>query len=880
MRKQQLFAVAIMLQASSLLTDVAASAKSTRITSASTISHQHSSALYDLTIKLGGIPSSPAAPQESKPTRSSINQLAKIELASQKRPPNPEELSLSGRLRTIENLIQELRLVEAKQIVEQSLEDQLSESPKKRGRLPLLLLYKGLINKLLGNTLVAKKAYQEAARQLHESKTIDSEIEGFALNALAALYLEAKEYEKAKTLMSKGLKIGTPRNKHMTAVAGVSLSNLGMLSFKTGHYSDARRQLSQAIRILRHEKAQRGFLLLAINNLYMLNIAENRVLEAEQLLSAILQESQSPDPSIAHELSTLYYNAAAFYYYLRKDNAKTLKFTRLGLGAQRTFLMAQLPKLATNNRSQFLDSINKRGEAAEWLYWWSAYFDGASKLALETSINNKGLLQELDRAQSGLMTNNSELGGLAKEINELIIRYSSSKALPETRKALLRRIENKQEHLYTLAPTVVIKEASIDDISRNLPFDGSLIETRKYRRFLGDFNATGDQWGEAFYLAWIVKPNGTIITVQLGPAAPIESAIDLALKANSENTKDAQQRWAQVSDLLLKPLMPALQGSNQWFLTPDAELNRVPFAALPAPQDPSKPLAQAIQLRLLTTGRDLLRLQQIAKQGQVPAVMANPNFDRMGSTTTALAIVTDAKRRQTRSAERKAETWAALPGSEREGQEIGKLLDTIPITGNEATASRLQQLKAPRVLHIASHGFFVGDVVRNPDDTHLQLQDHAPILRAFQGKDPQLRSGLVLAGANNLDAGPYDDGYLTAAEAVTLQLDGTELVVLSACDTAKGETRTGEGVYGLQRSLTVAGARSTLLSLWKVDDAATAEFMTRFYTRLKAGEGRSDALAATQKEFREGLAGNGHWKDPYYWAAWQLVGDWRPIKGL
>ena len=96
--------------------------------------------------------------------------------------------------------------------------------------------------------------------------------------------------------------------------------------------------------------------------------------------------------------------------------------------------------------------------------------------------------------------------------------------------------------------------------------------------------------------------------------------------------------------------------------------------------------------------------------------------------------------------------------------------------------------------------------------------------------------------------------------------------------------RTGEGVYGLQRSLTVAGARSTLLSLWKVDDAATAEFMARFYKRLKAGEGRSDALAATQKEFRDGQVRDAQsklvWSSPYYWAAWQLVGDWRPIKGL
>jgi CHAT domain-containing protein len=106
------------------------------------------------------------------------------------------------------------------------------------------------------------------------------------------------------------------------------------------------------------------------------------------------------------------------------------------------------------------------------------------------------------------------------------------------------------------------------------------------------------------------------------------------------------------------------------------------------------------------------------------------------------------------------------------------------------------------------------------------------------------------------------------------------MVVLSACSTGDGITTTGNGVYGLYRSFLVSGAKSVLMSLWKVDDRATAEFMVRFYKRLKAGEPRSDALAATQKDFRDGKTGIPGWSDPYYWAAWQLVGDWRPIKGL
>jgi CHAT domain-containing protein len=211
---------------------------------------------------------------------------------------------------------------------------------------------------------------------------------------------------------------------------------------------------------------------------------------------------------------------------------------------------------------------------------------------------------------------------------------------------------------------------------------------------------------------------------------------------------------------------------------------------------------------------------------------------------------------------------------------VASLLGTGLISGAAATTTALQRQQGPRVLHVATHGFFVADQETKPTEGMRAIQEGSPLLSSLRQEDPQLRSGLVLAGANQPELDPNDDGYLTAAEAVNLNLKGTELVVLSACSTGQGDGRTGEGVYGLQRSLTVAGARSTLLSLWKVDDAATAEFMGRYYQRLKAGEARSDALAAVQKEFREGRAGDGQWKNPYYWAAWQLVGDWRPIKGL
>jgi CHAT domain-containing protein len=339
-----------------------------------------------------------------------------------------------------------------------------------------------------------------------------------------------------------------------------------------------------------------------------------------------------------------------------------------------------------------------------------------------------------------------------------------------------------------------------------------------------------------------------------------------------------------LSNQVLKPLLPQLSGSRQWFLSPDGELNRVPFAALPAPQQMGTPLAQAVQLRLLTTGRELLRLQKSSEAGSTALVMANPNYGHLGAKPTPAArptAVTSVAQR--RSAELDSNQWKPLPASEREGQKVAKLLNTGLISGVAATTTVLQRQQGPRVLHVATHGFFVADQETKPTEGMRAIQEGSPLLSSLRQEDPQLRSGLVFAGANQPDLDPKDDGYLTAAEAVNLNLKGTELVVLSACSTGQGDVRTGEGVYGLQRSLTVAGARSTLLSLWKVDDAATAEFMDRYYQRLKAGEGRSDALASVQQEFGSGKVqspGSANWKEPYYWAAWQLVGDWRPIPDL
>ncbi|MDH3212245.1 MAG: CHAT domain-containing protein, partial [Myxococcales bacterium] len=139
-------------------------------------------------------------------------------------------------------------------------------------------------------------------------------------------------------------------------------------------------------------------------------------------------------------------------------------------------------------------------------------------------------------------------------------------------------------------------------------------------------------------------------------------------------------------------------------------------------------------------------------------------------------------------------------------------------------------------------------------------------------ENPLLRSGLAFAGANRLQGGG-EDGILTALEMAGLDLWGTKLVVLSACETGLGDVAVGEGVYGLRRALVIAGAESQLASLWKVDDMATQEMMTAYYRRLARGEGRGEALRQTQLE----LLQSSRWSHPYYWASFIPIGAWGPL---
>jgi CHAT domain-containing protein len=213
---------------------------------------------------------------------------------------------------------------------------------------------------------------------------------------------------------------------------------------------------------------------------------------------------------------------------------------------------------------------------------------------------------------------------------------------------------------------------------------------------------------------------------------------------------------------------------------------------------------------------------------------------------------------------------APLPATKVEVDAIAKILkasgyQVTAFSQKSATETNLKAAKAPLVMHIATHGYFLRDVDKGGSAFGVNIEN--------ANDNPLLRSGILLADASSTVSGTRmpnlvsnDNGVLTAYEAMNLNLEGTDLIVLSACETGLGDVRAGEGVYGLQRAFLVAGADALIMSLWKVDDSATQQLMTNFYANwIKLGN--------KQKAFKQAqLQLMMKYKEPYYWGAFVMIG--------
>jgi CHAT domain-containing protein len=340
------------------------------------------------------------------------------------------------------------------------------------------------------------------------------------------------------------------------------------------------------------------------------------------------------------------------------------------------------------------------------------------------------------------------------------------------------------------------------------------------------------------------------------------------------------------------------------------DLTRLPFEALPLAA--GRRLLDEYRSSYVSVGRDVLRFQvRSGRPPGEPLVAADPDFDLAVGTAAprpeqpqderdpwevTCDLVLERRQaepasrrptpaalpssRQSRDLDRSRYHFGRLPGTRAEAERIAALVGVQAWTEKHALEGRLKRnCHSPRIVHPATHGFFLPDqqvdlrqLGRNLELLGVAGPAELDKLSGPGMENPMLRSGLALAGANTFLRGgslpeEAEDGLLTAEDVAGLDLLDTELVVLSACDTGLGEVHAGEGVFGLRRAFIVAGAKTLVMSLWKVPDQQTQELMTDFYSRLLAGRGVADALREAQ------LALRAKHPEPFYWGAFICQGD-------
>ena len=292
------------------------------------------------------------------------------------------------------------------------------------------------------------------------------------------------------------------------------------------------------------------------------------------------------------------------------------------------------------------------------------------------------------------------------------------------------------------------------------------------------------------------------------------------------------------------PIEPALSGKKLIYISPDGTYNQLNLNTLKKPD--ADYVINRYDIVIIGNSKDLITL----KAKKPKAIKKNATlvgFPDYGPGNIAV-----------------------LPGTKIELDGISKVLKTSGYQVKQfmqktATEANLKSIKSPTLVHIATHGYFLQDVESTGSAFGVSIEN--------ANDNPLLRSGLMLAGAGATVSGARmpnlesnDNGILTAYEAMNLNLEGTDLIILSACETGLGDVKAGEGVYGLQRAFLVAGADALIMSLWKVDDAATQQLMTNFYTNwIKLGN--------KQKAFKQAqLQLMTKYKEPYYWGAFVMMG--------
>ena len=689
------------------------------------------------------------------------------------------------------------------------------------------------------------------------------------LNNLAMLYIARQEYTRAEPILQHVVEVGEESSGRDSTRLSLPLWNLALI-FQEFH-RDYPRSLELYTRALGLLEKGRGpdhpdvaAILNNTANVYKSMGDYSRALELHTRVHEMWEKSLGP----YHGNTVLSLGNIARTYASMGDAENTIKFQLLADGALERNLELNLALGSERQKLAYFDSVAERTDRTiSYQVKLAPGSPEAASLAALAALQRKGRVLDAmslnlaslrDRMNAEDRTvldawnsATNQFAGLALRGPGLLSRADYQKRLAELaekRERAEAEVSRRSAEFQGQSQPV-----SLAAVQAAIPKDAVLVEFATWRPFDPNQN-NKDAYGERRYIAYVLRSRGAVRWKELGPAKEIDHAVDEFRNALADpERQDVRPSARALDQRLMQPLQSLIADAARLLISPEGSLNLLPFQALL--DERGEYLVERYSISYLSSGRDLLRLQEHRASHAAPLIVADPAF---GDTETAPVIHTASARRSIAiGADVKDLYFAPLAGTAQEARAIHDLFPEARIlTGPDATESALKQIGAPSILHIATHGFFL------------------PSPAGQASSNPLLRSGLALAGANRRSGGG-DDGIFTALEASGLNLWGTRLVTLSACDSGIGEISSSEGVYGLRRAFVLAGAESLVMSLWAASDSVTREMMTAFYAGLRRGLGRGEALRQAQLAMLK-RKGREH---PFYWASFIQSGEWGNLAG-
>jgi len=664
------------------------------------------------------------------------------------------------------------------------------------------------------------------------------------LNNLATLYLDKGDYDRAEPLFQRALAINKKALGKAHPQVATILNNMAQLNEFKGNYTKATQLYNDALVI--YERAlgpEHPDVSMCLNNLAALQVGTGSLTKGLELHF----RAQDIDRKLIEQVMGF------------TSEDRKMKFLATKMGSLNIFISQVLQHMQNN--------------------------PSARKKAFNVWLGRKGVvLQAQRRFQEALAYSNDpravktfqKLASVRARLSKLAFEGPGKEGIEVYRKqkAALEVEKDKLEaKLSRLSQAFALKKkiAKADDVTmaKVLPLNTVLLDFARVAMF--NFKEKGNEkgWLPAHYVVFVLHSGegDQVAMIDLGEADKIDKTVN-RFKKQIYDEKDLKRKGRRLHKtaqrlytLVFEPIKKELGDVKEIFVSPDGNLNLIPFEVLQTPD--GRFLIEDFTFNYLAAGRDVLAFGEIKEKGGKSLIVGDPDFD-MGDGSKNIDSDTNRGVTAMRSVDMNDLFFKRLPDTKKEVVAILKLLGKKSAdlcTNKEASETALFTRQAPKFLHLATHGFFLNDQDMSAlkDSRAIGVMDvnsSQPIKRAIKIENPLLRSGIALAG-----------------EILGLRLRGTDMVVLSACETGLGEVKSGEGVFGLRRAFIQAGTKSLVMSMWQVPDKETRELMIQFYKNIQSGMSRGQALrqaALKQKAIIAERYGHSH---PFYWGAFVFLGE-------